>query len=96
MKGFMTGVKLFVVLAINGQGEILDRGQARLEEAADLAEIFLKSKWSDVLGETDKVDQVKVIDPDSHEEFMVVTRKTDKRTGKIFPSYRVVPFDSVV
>jgi len=93
MRGFMQGVKLYLVLAVNGQGEILARGQARVEEASDLAEIFLNAKWDDKVGETDKVDVVKIFDPVTREEYMTVSRKTDKRTGKVYPSYQVVPLD---
>ena len=95
MRGFMQGVKLYLVLAVNGQGEILREGQARLEEAAELAEQFLEARWSDTFGESDKVDKVKVIDPASNEDYMVLTRKTDKRTGKVYPSYRMTPIEVV-
>lgn len=82
-------MKMFILLALDGQQQLVSRLQASLEEFSELA-------WS-VLETDQRVEEVRVIEngadtvektvPESDDVFMVVTRGVDRRTGRVCPSW---------
>lgn len=72
-------VKRLILLVLNAQNELIEEAQAITEEAWDVA-------WS-YLQRDRKVMTVRIIDPHTKELEGTVCRLTDKRTGKIHPSY---------